>query len=69
MPNNTIIKNRNNSPIGEIQDNGSQKTAIHFKKGYVGYYSEFSDITFDKNGKIYCYGDGCSSLIREADNS
>ena len=32
-------------------------------------YNKNSDITTDASGKIYCYGDGCQDLVREADRS
>jgi len=61
-----IVKDKNNVPIGYVRTSDTEKQAINYNKGYVGYYSIFSDITFDKNGKIYCYGDGTTSLVRDA---
>ena len=64
------VKNKYNLVIGWIDDrSGGIYTATHRSKGYVGRYVESSNITFDKSGKIYCYGDGLSDLIREADRS
>ena len=53
--------------IGWIDDSSDQQRATHLTKGYVGYYSKYSDITFDKDGRIYCHGFGLTDLIREAD--
>jgi hypothetical protein len=55
--------------IGWVRDIGNRKLATHIRKGYVGAYNKNSDITTDASGKIYCYGDGCQDLVREADRS
>ena len=51
--------------IGWCTDYPDVIQAIHIKKGYVGRYVKSSNITFDKQGKIYCFGDGTQSLIRD----
>jgi len=61
------VRNNINLVIGWINDFPDSKTAFHLKKGYVGRYNKASNITFDKNGKIYCYGEDLQSLIREAE--
>lgn len=61
------IKNNKNQPIGWCNESGGDIQAMHLRKGFVGRYSKSSNITFDKNGKIYCYGDGAQCLIRDAD--
>lgn len=53
--------------IGWVRDFGDRLTATHIRKGYVGSYTKNSNITVDKTGKIYCFGDGCQDLIRQAD--
>ena len=62
----TEIKNNMNITIVLCRDMGSQIQAISFKKGYVGYYHKASNITFDKNGKLYAFGDATQTLVREA---
>lgn len=61
------IRNNNNMIIGWIDDSSDQQRAFHLTKGYVGYYAKSPDITFDKDGRIYCYGFGLADLIREAE--
>ena len=61
------IRNNKNQPIGWVDDSGGNKQAMHIRKGYVGRYIKNSNITFDKAGKIYCYGDGAQCLVRDAD--
>jgi len=63
------VKDRYNMILGWIHDYPDRKQAIHIKKGYVGYYSKSADLTIDSKGAIYCYGDGLSDLIRNADRS
>ncbi len=60
-----IVYNKNRIAIGVIRDVGSQIQAINYKKGYAGYYNKNTDITLDHNGRIYCYGDGTVSLVRD----
>lgn len=70
MNNRKEIKNKYNLIIGWIDEReGGISTATHIKKGYVGRYVKSSNLTLDKSGRIYCYGDGLSDLIREADRS
>ena len=61
------IRNRNNLRIGWVQDDGSMLRAYHLSKGAVGWYNKGTDITFDKSGRIYCYGNGTCCLIRDVD--
>ena len=61
------IRDKNNLIIGWCRDIGGQIQAIHIKKGYVGNYIKSSNITFDKNGRIYSYDDATSSLVRDAE--
>lgn len=61
------VRNAFNMIIGWVRDFGDRLTATHIRKGYVGSYTKNSNITVDKTGKIYCFGDGCQDLIRQAD--
>lgn len=61
------VRNKNNMLIGRLEDVGDVIIAIHIKKGYVGRYNKSSNITFDKQGKIFCYNDGTVALILDAD--
>lgn len=63
------VRNKNNLIIGWCEDYTDIIQAIHIRKGFVGRYVKPSNITFDKRGKIYCYGDGTASLIREEENN
>ncbi len=63
------IKNNKNMLVGWVNDIGDCIQGFHLRKGYVGRYVKSSDLTFDKNGRIYCYGNGVSDLVREADRS
>lgn len=63
------VKDRYNMTIGWVRDYGDRSIAIHIRKGYVGSYVKSSNITTDKDGKIYCYGDGLQDLIRSSDRS
>ena len=62
------VRNRLNNIIGWCEDYSDIVQAIHIKKGYVGRYVKSSNITFDKQGKIYSYGDATQSLIRDQEN-
>lgn len=53
--------------IGWTTDYSDSVQASHINKGYVGKYVKSSNITFDKQGKIFCYGDGTQCLVRLAD--
>lgn len=61
----TEIRNNKNIIIGWCTDYPDVVLATHIRKGYVGRYVKSSNITFDKQGKIYCFGDGTQSLIRD----
>lgn len=63
------IKDNYNRPIGYIDYKDKWAQGIHLRKGVVGKYDKSVNITFDKLGKIYCYGDGLQSLIRDANNN
>ena len=53
--------------IGWVKEYNDRKVATHYRRGYVGSYIKNSDLTLDKTGRIYCYGDGTQDLIRQAD--
>jgi len=63
------VRNHRNMIIGFISDTGDKRVATHMKKGYAGYYHKGSNITFDRGGRIYSYGDATQSLIRDMENS
>ena len=63
----TDIRDNLNFIIGWLNDIGSQIQAFHRTRGYVGYYNKSTNLTFTKEGKIFCYGDGAQCLIRFAD--
>ena len=65
----TEVRNNKNIIIGWCIDYPDIVQAMHIRKGYVGRYVKNSNITFDKQGKIYCFGDGTQSLIRDADKN
>ncbi len=65
MADRVVVKDSRNMIIGYVSDMGDRKVATHFKKGYAGFYLKSTDQTFDKNGKIYSYGDSTQCLIRE----
>ncbi len=62
----TRVRDKYNMIIGYIRGDDNRQTGIHVRKGYCGYYLKSADLTFDKNGQVYCYGNGLDSLIREA---
>lgn len=59
------VKNAHNMIIGWLREYPDRIIATHYLKGYVGCYNKNTDITIDAKGKIYCYGDGSSDLIRQ----
>jgi len=61
------VRDRNNLIIGWENDLGSQIQALHRLKGVVGFYNKGSNITFDKSGRIYAYGDAVQCLVRDAE--
>jgi len=61
------VRNDKNQLIGFCDEHDGITNAIHLRKGYSGRYVKASDITYDKNGKVFCHGDGSSCLIRFAD--
>ena len=61
------VRDKNNLIIGWENDLGGQVQALHRLKGVVGFYNKGSNLTFDKSGRIYCYGDGVQCLIRDAE--
>jgi hypothetical protein len=63
----TIVRNKNNTPIGVCKEFPDRINAVHYRKGYVGCYTKGVDVTTDVQGKIYCYGNGCTALILDAD--
>lgn len=68
MPNTEkVIRNRKNMIIGWCKEYPDRIIGTHYRKGFVGCYTKGTDCTTDSRGKIFCYGDGVSDLIREAD--
>ena len=67
MSNEIDVRNNVNMIIGWIRDYGDRKIATHYRKGFVGSYTVGSNITTDAKGHIYCFGDGLSDLVRQAD--
>lgn len=67
MSNRTDVFNDKNMPIGFMLEYNECINGMHLKKGYVGRYQKSSNITFDKNGKIFCFGNGLDALIRKID--
>ena len=63
----TEIRDNRNMPIGYIREDDSIVMAFSFKKGYVGRYVKSSNITFDDMGKIFCFGNGADTLVRNAE--
>ena len=68
MGNDVEVRDSHNLIIGWVKDVGDRLIATHIRKGYVGSYTKSSDITTDGKGNIYCFGNGCSSIIREVNN-
>lgn len=64
---NKEVRNAKNMIIGWCQEYPDRILATHFKRGYVGCYTKGTDTTTDRLGKIFCYGDGTTDLIRAAD--
>lgn len=67
MSNRREIRDKLNRYIGWLDDSGDMVRAYHVRKGYLGWYSKSANKTYEKNGKIYCFGDGASDLVREAE--
>jgi len=63
------VRNKYNIIIGWCDDFTDMVQATHLKKGYVGRYVKSSNITYDRQGKIYAYGDATQSLIRDQENN
>ena len=40
-----------------------------FSEGYAGVYYKSTNMTMDRFGKLYCYGDGTQSLIRDMERN
>ena len=64
MNNDGTVRDKNNMIIGWCRDMGSIIQAIGIRKGYCGYYNKSSNITFDKEGRVYCYGNATDCLVR-----
>lgn len=63
--NQKTVRNAYNMIIGTLSEYPDRIIATHYRKGYAGYYNKGSDTTFDRDGRIYCRGDGTSDLIRQ----
>lgn len=63
------IRNNLNQIIGWLDDQGHRIQAQHRTKGVVGFYDKGNRITLDMYGRIYCYGDGSQSLVRDAERN
>ncbi len=66
MPDQTV-RNAKNIIIGWCKEYSDRIIGTHYKKGFVGCYTKGTDTTTDAKGRIYCYGNGISDLIRSAD--
>jgi len=63
------VRDHRNMIIGFISDVGDKKIATHMRKGYAGFYIKSTNMTFDKTGRLFSYGDACQSLIRDMENN
>lgn len=65
------VYNNHNQPIGFMNESSTSMTGISNKRGYVGYYQKNGGggygITFTKDSRVFCYGNGLDTLIRLAD--
>ena len=61
------VRNSKNMTIGWLREFPDRIIATHYRKGVVGMYLKGNDSTIEFSGKLYCYGDGTQTLIREAD--
>lgn len=66
MINRKEVRDNRNIIIGYCEEYSDRINAQSFKAGLVGFYIKSSNITFDRFGKIYCYGDATSELVRAA---
>lgn len=62
------ILDKNRMIIGFLDITEGFVTAYHIRKGYCGRYVVSSDITFDRDGKMYTFGDATETLIRNAED-
>lgn len=63
----TEVRDKNNLIIGWENDLGNQIQAMHRLKGVVGFYNKGTNLTLDKSGKIYAYGNAVQCLVRDAE--
>ena len=63
------VRDNKNFIIGTCVDNGNTIRATHIRKGYAGVYYKSTNMTMDRFGKLYCYGDGTKSLIRDKERN
>jgi len=61
------VLNKHRQIIGFLDIDGNFTNAFSIKKGWVGRYSKNTDITFDRNGVMYTFGDATETLIRNAE--
>jgi len=57
------IRGKIGQNIGYLNDIGGQIQAFHLRKGMVGWYNKGSDMTYDRTGKTFAYGDATVALI------
>lgn len=61
------VRNKSGIIIGWVKDYGDQIQAISLKRGFVGHYNKAADLTFDRSGKLFSYGDATDTLVRNSE--
>lgn len=66
------VYNNHSQPIGFMNVNSTSVSGVSNRSGYIGYWTKSGStgITFTKDSKIFCYGEGTGgleTLIRLAD--
>lgn len=61
------VLNKHHQIIGFLDIDGNFINAFSIKKGWVGRYAKNTDITFDRNGQLFTFGDATETLIRNAE--
>ena len=57
------VRDKRNTIIGHVMDDGNQIRAFHLRTGYLGMYIKSMDMTVDIHSSIFCRGDGTTALI------